>query len=94
MSVTILVTYANHCLCFVGSPIITDQHVAIQHGVCILSVYFYTRVSSVKIRSKIAQVCIQVPCDCGHEDIMLNDYNCIWERLENLLKFCIKKHDA
>ena len=50
MSVTILVTYANHCLCFVGSPIITDQHVSIQHGVCILSVYFYTRVSSVKIR--------------------------------------------
>ena len=46
---TILFTYANHCLCFVGSPIITDEHVSIQHGVCVLSVYFYTSVSSVKI---------------------------------------------
>jgi len=50
MIVTILVTYANHCLCFVGSPIITDQHVSVQHGVCVLSVYFYTSISSVKIK--------------------------------------------
>jgi hypothetical protein len=50
MIVTILVTYANHCLCFVGSPIVTGQHVSIQHGVCVLSVYFYTRVCSVKIK--------------------------------------------
>jgi len=49
MIVTILVTYANHCLCFVGSPIRTDKHISVQHGVCILSVYFYTSVSSVKI---------------------------------------------
>jgi len=48
--VTILVTYANHCLCFIGSPIITDQHVSVQHGVCVLSVYFYTSISSVKIK--------------------------------------------
>ena len=40
MSVTFLVTHANQFLCFVGSPIITDQHVSIQHGVCVLSVYF------------------------------------------------------
>ena len=50
MIVTILVTYANHCLFFVGSPIITDQHVSVQHGVCILSVYFFTSVSLVKIK--------------------------------------------
>ena len=50
MIVTILVTYANHCLFFVGSPIITDQHVSVQHGVCILSVNFFTSVSSVKIK--------------------------------------------
>ena len=49
MIVTILVTYANHCLCFVGSPIITDQHVSVQHGVCVLSVYFYTSIYSAKI---------------------------------------------
>ena len=48
MIVTILVTYANHCLFFVGSPIITDQHVSVQHGVCILSVNFFTSVSSVR----------------------------------------------
>ena len=50
MIVTILVTYANHCLFFVGSPIITDQHVSVQHGVCIVSVYFFTSVSAVKIK--------------------------------------------
>ena len=50
MIVTILVTYANHCLCFIGSRIITDQHVSIQHGVCVLSVYFYTCVCSVNIK--------------------------------------------
>ena len=49
MIVTILVTYANRFLCFIGSPIITDQHVSIQNGVCILSPYFYTSISSVKI---------------------------------------------
>lgn len=50
MSVPILVTYPDNRLCFVGSPIITDQQVSIQHGVCILSVYFYTSSSSVKIK--------------------------------------------
>ena len=50
MIVTILITYANNCLCCIGSPIITDQHVSMQHGVCILSVYFYTSISAVKIK--------------------------------------------